>query len=148
MAAGTWKVFNRAKKYIGNGVHNLSSSAFRITLHTSASNLKSSGSALPLTAYSQLTNEVASGNGYSSSGKALGTVRWTTGASAKQIKFYPSANPIWTGTAGTIPNIKYAVISQGTRLLCYVTLTSSQFTLAMNSTFTIQFAAGGCLTLT
>src|SRR4051812_22856112 len=108
MAAQPWKVYNQAKKKIGNGTLSLASTVFRITLHTSASN------AADLTlnvGYSptNVTNEVTEANGYSSSGKALTNEVWTVGASAKQYKF-DADDVVWTGTGGAIANIKFAVL--------------------------------------
>ncbi len=71
MAAGAWTFYNKAKKYIGNGTLKLDT-AKRITLHTSASNANTA----TLSIYSELTNEVSSGNGYSSSGKSLASITW------------------------------------------------------------------------
>jgi hypothetical protein len=147
MAAGAWTVYNEAKKYIGNANLNLST-AKRITLHTSASNANTA----TLSIYSELTNEVTSGNGYSSSGKALGTVAWTVGASAGQYKF-DADDVVFSASGGTIANIKFAVISNTSggasgKLLCRSQLTSSQFTLADGNTLTIAMNASGILTLT
>lgn len=148
MAAQAWKIYNLAKKKIGNSTLNLSSTAFRMTLHTSASN----AATLTLGTYASLTNEVGSGNGYSSSGKALAGEVWTVGASAKQYKF-DCDDPVWTGTGGTIANIKFAVIwlsgasAGGRHLLCMSSLTSSQFTLGSGNTLTIQMASGGVFTM-
>jgi hypothetical protein len=146
MAAGAWVVYNEAKKYIGNATLNLST-AKRITLHTSASNAATA----TLSIYSELTNEVSEATGYSSSGKALGTVAWTVGASAGQYMF-DAVDTTWTATGGSIANIKFAVISNVSggasgKLLCRSTLTSSQFTLASGNTMTLQYASGGILTL-
>jgi hypothetical protein len=146
MAAGAWTVYNEAKKYIGAGTLILST-AKRITLHTSASNAATA----TLSIYSELTNEVGSGNGYSSSGKSLASVAWTAGTSAGQYKF-DADDVVWTGTGGTIANIKFAVISNVSggasgKLLCRSTLTSSQFTLASGNTLTLQMASAGILTL-
>ncbi len=146
MAAGAWTVYNEAKKYIGNATLNLST-AKRITLHTSASNANTA----TLSIYSELTNEVGSGNGYSSSGKALGTVAWTVGASAGQYKF-DADDVVWTGTGGSIASIKFAVISNTSggasgKLLCRSQLSSSAFTLSSGNTLTLQMASAGILTL-
>lgn len=146
MAAGAWTVYNEAKKYIGNATLNLST-AKRITLHTSASNANTA----TLSIYSELTNEVTSGNGYSTSGKALGTVAWTVGASAGSYKF-DADDVVWTGTGGSIANVKFAVISNTSggasgKLLCRSQLTSSQFTISSGNTMTIQMASAGILTL-
>jgi hypothetical protein len=147
MAAGAWAVYNLAKKKIGNATLNLASTAFRITLHTSAYN-----GALTLGVYNSVGSEVAEGNGYSSSGKALANEIWTVGASAGQYKF-DADDVVWTATGGTIPNIKYAVIwlsaaaSANRHLLCRSQLTSSQFTLAQGNTLTLQMNSAGILTL-
>jgi hypothetical protein len=152
MAAGTWKVFNLAKFKLGNSSLSLSATVFRLSLHTSASNLKTSGSALPRGVFNSLTNEVAAGNGYAAGGYALTGENWTTGRSAKEYKFL-SSNLTFTATGGTIPNIRFAAIyisaaaSANRHLLCYVTLTTAQFTLAQNNTCTIQCPANGILML-
>jgi hypothetical protein len=148
MAAQAWKIFNLAKKKIGNTTLNLAATVYRITLHTSASN----AATLTLGVYASLTNEVTEGNGYSSSGKALTSEVWTVGASAKQYKFDVD-DPIWTGTGGTIPNIKFAVIwlsgasANGRHLLTTASLTSSQFTLSQGNTLTLQMNSAGVFTM-
>lgn len=148
MAAQAFKIYNLAKKKIGNTTLNLASTAFRITLHTSASN----AATLTLGVYGSLTGEVTEANGYSSSGKALANEVWTVGASAKQYKF-DADDVIWTATGGAINNIKFCDIwisgaSAGARhLLCNASLTSSQFNLASGNTLTLQFASAGVFTL-
>lgn len=146
MAAGAWSVYNEAKKYIGNATLRLDT-AKRITLHTSASNANTA----TLSIYSELTGEVTEGNGYSSSGKALSTIAWTVGASAGQYKF-DADDVVWTGTGGSIANIKFAVISNTSggasgKLLCRSQLTSAQFTLASGNTLTLAMNSAGILTL-
>lgn len=148
MAAQAWKVYNLAKKKIGNSTLSLASTVYRITLHTSASN----AATLTLGTFQSLTSEVTEGNGYSSSGKALTSEVWTVGASAKQYK-YDVDDVVWTATGGTIPNIKFAVIwisgasANARHLLAVASLTSSQFTLATSNTLTLQMASTGVLTL-
>jgi len=146
MAASAWEVYNEAKKYIGNGTLKLDT-AKRITLHTSASN----ASTKTLSIYSELTNEVSDATGYSSSGKALGTVAWTVGASAGSYKF-DADDVVWTATGGSIASIKFAVISNTSggasgKLLCKSKLTTSQFTLSSGNTLTLAMNASGILTL-
>ena len=147
MAATAWSIYNLAKKHIGNGVIKLGTDAFKIQLHTSASN----ASTFTLSASSELTNQVANGNGYTTGGKALASVIWTVGASAKQYKF-SSGNPIWTASGGNIANIKFAVIRNsvsagGGKVLCWSRLTTAQFTLSDTNTLTIQMNASGIFTL-
>jgi hypothetical protein len=148
MAAQAFKIYNLTKKKIGNGSINLGSGNFRVGLYQSASN----AATLTLGVLGSLTNEVAEANGYSSSGKALASKVWTVGASAKSYKF-DGDDLVWTGTGGTIPNIKFAVVwasgaSAGARhLLAFASLTSSQFTLSQNNTLTLQFNSLGIFTM-
>lgn len=148
MSAQAFKIYNLAKKKIGNTSLNLASTAFRMTLHTSASNFAT----LTLGVYNSLTNEVTEANGYSSSGKALTSEVWTVGASAKSYKF-DFDDVVWTGTGGTIANIKGAVVwisaaaSANRHLLATASLTSTQFTLSQNNTLTIQINSLGCFTM-
>ena len=148
MAAQSFKIYNEAKRKIGAALLNLTSTAFRMTLHTSASN----AATLTLSIYNSVTTEVTEANGYSSSGKALANEVWTVGASAKSYKF-DCDDVVWTGTGGTIPNIKFAVIwlsaaaSANRHLLCNASLTSAQFTLSQNNTLTLQINSLGVFTM-
>jgi hypothetical protein len=149
MAAGAWTVYNLAKKKIGNGTLSLASTAYRISLFTSASSGAGNSARGVI---SSLDDEVTEGNGYSSSGKALANETWTVGASNSQYRF-DADDPVWTATGGSIANIKYAVIwvsgasAGGRHLLCYSQLSSSQFTLSSGNTLTLQFNSNGILTL-
>jgi hypothetical protein len=145
MAAQAWKVYNLAKKKIGNTTINLAATTYRMALHTSASN----AATLTLGVYgASITNEVATGNGYTAGGKTLTSERWTVGASVKAYMF-DVGDIIWTGTGGTIPNIKFADIyvsaaaTANKHLLCVASLTSNQFTLASGNTLTLQINSLG-----
>jgi hypothetical protein len=81
MAVGAWTFYNEFKKYLGSGDAQMDAQ-FRITLHTSAS----TAATATLSVISQVDNEIADGNGYSTSGKAL-TETWGTGASASEFRF-------------------------------------------------------------
>jgi len=148
MAAGAWTVYNLAKKKIGNATLSLAATVFRLTLHTSASNAATA----TLGVISSVTNEIADGNGYSTSGKALANEVWTVGASAGQYKF-DADDVFWSANGGTIANIKHAVLwisaasANGRHLLCRSQLSTSQFTLSPGNRLTIQMASTGILTL-
>jgi len=148
MAAQAFKVYNLAKKKLGQASLNLSTGNFRMQLHTSASN----AATLTLGTIASVDNQVTEANGYSSSGKALTTRVWTVGASAKSYKF-DFDDVVWTATGGTIPNIKFAVVwasgaSAGARhLVAVASLTSTQFTLSQNNTLTLQINSLGCFTM-
>ena len=151
MAATAWQLYNSAKKYIGNGTITLGAGVFKMLLATSASN----ASTFTLTAYSQITNEIAATGGYTTGGKNLvpATAYWTVGASAKQMKFTMSTVGLaFTASGASLTNIKYAVIRNSTgatagRLLCFCQLSSSQFTVTSPNTLTVLPAATGIFTL-
>jgi hypothetical protein len=120
-------------------------------LATSASN----ASTFTLTAYSQITNEIAATGGYTTGGKNLvpATAYWTVGASAKQMKFTMSTVGLaFTASGASLTNIKYAILRNSTgatagRLLCFCQLSSSQFTVTSPNTLTVLPAATGIFTL-
>jgi hypothetical protein len=119
-----------------------------MSLVTSASNFAT----LTLSTFASLTNEIADGNGYSTSGKALTSEAWTVGASAKQYKF-DCDDPFWSANGGSISNIKGAVIwisgasANARHLLAFASLTSSQFNLAAGNRLTVAINASGVFTV-
>jgi hypothetical protein len=148
MAVGAWTFYNHAKKNLGAAAINLSGGNFRIGLYTSASN----AATLTLSTKASVSNEVGEANGYSSSGKALGTKTWTSGASAGEWRFN-AAPTVWTATGGAINSIKFAVIwasgatAANRKLVCFSQLSTSQFNLTQNNTLTITPAATGIFKL-
>lgn len=143
MAATAWQLYNLAKKKIGNGTIQLGVNTLKMQLHTSASN----ASTFTLSTAASVTNEVTTGNGYTTGGQTLASVVWTTGASAKQYKL-DAADPIWTATGGNIANIKFAVIKNSAgQAICWSRLTTAQFTLTTANTLTVQLNASGIFTL-
>lgn len=148
MAATAWQLYNSGKRYIGNGTIELGVGNFKMALLTSASNT----STFTLSTFASLTSEISATGGYVSGGKALvpGTGQWTTGASAKQMKFtYSTIGVTFTASGAPLTNVKYAVIYQsGGKLLCFCQLSSTQFTVASPNTLTVLPAATGVFTLT
>lgn len=146
MAAQAFKLYNRAIRKLGAGVIVLPG-AVRIALVGSAGNFATS----TLSLFGSITDQVTSGNGYSSSGKALASEAWTAGTSAGQIKF-DAADPIWTATGGAINSIKACVLfmsgaSAGAcHMLAWASLTSTAFNLASGNTLTLQFHSNGIFT--
>lgn len=150
MAAQAWKFYNRAKFSIGAGVIDLNTTTFDMHLYQSASDFATATQSTK----SQLSSEVASGNGYTQSGKAM-TVTWTQGASASEFRFDMN-DLVWTGTGGSIANIKAAVIVARTgasgkdganKLVCYASLSSGQFTVTSGNTLTLGTPANGIFEL-
>lgn len=143
MAATAWSIYNKAKKKLGNGTIQLGTNVLKVQLHTSASN----ASTFTLSTAASVSNEVSNGNGYTTGGKSLTSVTWTTGASAKQYRL-DAADPVWTATGGTIANIKFAVIKNSAgQALCWSRLTTSQFAVATGNTLTLTLNTSGIFTL-
>ena len=139
MAATPWTLYDKAKKKLGAGTIQLGVNVFKMQLHTSASNASTS----TLSTAASVSGEVANGSGYTTGGKSLASVTWTTGASASQYRF-DAADPIWTATGGNISSIKFAVVKNSAgQALCWSRLTTAQFTLTTNNTLTVQLSANG-----
>ena len=150
MAVQAFKFYDTFKRYMADGTLDLDGTTFDIHLYQSASDFATATQSI----LSELSSEVANGNGYTQSGKAL-TVTWSTGASASEMRFDATA-VIWTATGSGIANIKAAVIvgrtgasgKAGTNVLvCYASLTSTQFTLASGNTLTLTPPLGGIFEL-
>lgn len=152
MAATAWQLYNSAKRYIGNGTITLGAGVFKMFLTRSASNT----STFTLSTYASVTQEISATGGYVTGGKNLvpATGQWTTGASAKQMKFtYSTIGLTFTASGASLTNIRYAVIRNSTgatagKLLCFCQLSSAQFTVTSPNTLTILPAATGVFTLT
>ena len=80
-AAGKWKLYDLAKKYVGDGTHDLDDTTnwkIALFLSTSNANTLSVGTAI----YGDLTNEHANANGYTTGGVALTAETWVNAVSA------------------------------------------------------------------
>jgi len=151
MSAGTWKVYTRAKRAIGTGSITLNAGVFKMALFrpsASANILKKSNGGI--STYGSVPGEISATGGYATGGKALAAFGWTLGASATQMKFrYTTLGIVWTGA---LNNIKYALIRNSTgagagKALCFVTLSTAQFSVTNPNTLTISPAAAGVFTL-
>lgn len=154
MAAGTWKVYAKAKKYIGNGTITLGAGVFKMTLHRASA----SAAILALSTrstFASIPGEISARGGYVAGGRNLppATAKWTVGASAKQYKFdYTTAGLVFTASGSALNNIKYALIRNSTgagagKVLCFVTLSTAAFTITSPNTLTISPPSGGVFTL-
>jgi len=152
MAASAWQLYNSAKKHIGNGTITLGAGVFKMVLASASSN----ASTFTLSVYASLTNEIAATGGYVTGGKNLvpATAQWTTGASAKQLKFtQTTAGLTFTASGASLTDIKFAILRNSTgstagKLLCFCELSSANFTVTSPNTLTVIPAATGIFTLT
>lgn len=149
MAAGTWTLFDAAKKYIGDGTVDIDTDTLKIALYTSTAAVTSSS----LTVYST-TNEVATANGYTAGGvtitgatitQASGTAKYGVGAS----------NASWTASGGSIVARHAVLYKSGTAnsitnpVIAFVVLdsTPADVTTTTGNTLTINTPTNGYFTL-
>jgi hypothetical protein len=154
MAAGTWKIYGKAKQYIGDGTITLGAGVFKMQLHRASA----SADILVLSTRSLNTSipgEISAVGGYAANGRNLvpATAQWTVGASAQQIKFtYTTAGLVFTASGASLSNIKYALIRNSTgagvgKVLCFTTLSTAAFTITSPNTLTVIPNASGVFTL-
>lgn len=142
-AAGAWKVNQYGKLKIGSATINLSNNVFRLALYTNAASANIAGD---ISIQSSIGSECAQTGGYTTGGERLSSPTWVQAAGS--VRFDSSD---WVVT-GSIANIQYAYIvysvaATSGHLLCYSTLSTSQFTLTGTNTMTIQMNASGIFTL-
>ena len=145
MAAGNWIMYDSAKEFIGDGTIDLDTHTFKVQLQSSSYTPNRSTQ----TVRADLTNELATGSGYTATGATLGTVTW---AQSSGTATFDSADPSWTASGGNIGPFRYAVIYDDTaasdELLCYCEVdTTTDLTATDGQTVTIALNASGILTL-
>lgn len=145
MAAGKWKLYEAAKERIGDGTIDLDGGTFKMALFTSSSNAGD----LEQEDFADLTNEVATGNGYTASGVTLTNVTWTRNGGTVT---FDTGDATWTASGGSI-TARYAVIyladGQDDPLLCVCVLdtTPADVEATDGNPLTIEIAATGVFTL-
>ena len=156
MAVGTWKIYAKAKKYIGAGTITLGAGVFKMCLlRTSASALGIQTVSTRSTWASLSGTEISARGGYAANGRNIGpaTGQWTLGASAKQYKFtFTTAGLAFTASGSALNNIRFCLVRNSTgagagKLLMFCTLSTAAFTISSPNTLTIIPAATGTFTL-
>jgi len=150
MAAAAWAVYNKFKEYVMDNTIDIDGDIFMLALYTSASNAATT----TLSLRSQITNEVANANGYSTGGKTASAPTWGTGASAGEMRFDATAT-IWSASGGNIVDAKFAVLyDQSTgasagaqKLIAQSQLSTAQFTITSGNTLTVTPSANGIFEL-
>lgn len=147
MAASAFRIYSKAKEYMPNGTIDVDSHTFKVQLHTSSysPNLNTH------TVRADLTNELATANGYTAGGATLGSITWS---SSSGTATFDAADTTWTASGGSI-TARNAVIYDDTPsspldpLLGYVLLdtTPADVTATDGNPFTLQWNASGIWTL-
>ncbi len=145
-APGKWKVYNLAKKYIGDGTFDLDDTAnWKLALFTSASNANTLGGTNDV--YADLTNEVANGNGYTTGGVVLTGIEWNE--SAGTVTFLASNASFTASGAGL--TFRFAVIYKDATVntivrpllcVCLLDTAPADIVVAAGNTLTIRLDTG------
>ena len=146
MAAAAWRLYAKAKQYIGDGTITLGTGGFKLALFRGSS----SASTLTFSTFSQLSTRQASGGAYVAGGKYLTPSAGTWTLAGSTITFdYTSLGITFTASGSVISAVQYAVIyNSAGKLLCWSKLSSSAFDVADPNTLTVLPAATGVFTLT
>lgn len=148
MAAGKWKMYESAKLAWANGTIDFDSHSFKINLYLSTSNANTLAAGT-ITQLTDITNQVATANGYTQNTKA---VTITTVNSSGTITIDETTNPVWTASGGSI-TARFAVIYDDTHandmpcFVCLLDTTPADVTATDGNTFTITINASGLITL-
>lgn len=151
MAAGKFKIYEQAKKYIGNGTHDLDDVTnwkMALFLSTSNANTLSVGTAV----YGDLTNEHANANGYTTGGVALTGITFNQAAG---VATFDCSDPVWIAAGGSIV-ARFAVIYRDATVngivkpllcVCLLDVTPADVTVTTGNTLTITINVSGIFTV-
>ena len=146
MAAAAWRLYAKAKQYIGDGTITLGTGGFKLALFRGSS----SASTLTFSTFSQLSTRQASGGAYVAGGKYLTPSAGTWTLAGSTVTFdYTTLGITFTASGSAISAVQYAVIHNSAgKLLCWSKLSASAFSVADPNTLTVLPAATGVFTLT
>lgn len=141
-------MYESAKLAWANGDIDFNSHSFKINLYSSTSNANTL-TAATITQLSDITNQLATANGYTQNSKA---VTITTANSSGTITIDETTNPVWTASGGSI-TARFAVIYDDTHasgmpcFVCLLDTTPADVTATDTNTLTISINASGLVTL-
>jgi hypothetical protein len=147
--AAAWRLYAKAKEYIGDGTIQLGTQGLKMALFEGSSN----ASTLTLSTLASVTVQ-ASGGAYTAGGKYLDPSAGTWTLAGSTVTFdYTSLGITFTASLSNISAVQYAVIykagsASAAKLLCWSKLSASAFSVADPNTLTVLPAATGVFTLT
>lgn len=150
MAAGKWKVYQQAKKYIGDGTIDLNLTNTKMALFTSASNanILSVGTGI----FGDLTNEVSPVFGYTTGGEAIANPTFNQAAGTAT---FDCDDQVFTAAGGSIV-AHYAVIYVDATVnsvvkplvcVCVLDTAPADVTVVDGNSLTVTINASGVFTL-
>lgn len=150
MAAGKWKIYDKAKLYLGDGTFDLDDAAnWKMALFLSTSNANTLDGGIDV--YGDLNNEHSQANGYLTGGKDL-AVTWLENAGTVT---FDCDNPVWSASGGPI-TARYAVIYKNATVnsivkpllcVCLLDTAPADVTATSGNTLTISISTSGVFTL-
>jgi hypothetical protein len=145
MAAAAWRLYAKAKEYIGDGTITLGTGGFKMALFRGSSNT----STITLSTLASVSVQ-ASGGAYVAGGKYLAPSAGTWTLAGSTVTFdYTTLGITFTASGSAISAVQYAVIyNSAGKLLCWSKLSASAFSVADPNTLTVLPAATGVFTLT
>lgn len=150
MTADAWKFYDSAREFIADGTVDLDNDTFKVALFLSTSN---AATVSTNTVISDLTNEHANANGYTTGGVSVTAVisaanRWLRSGSS--VKFDVD-DASWTASGGSI-TARFAVLYDSTtsKLVAYCLLDNApaDVTATNGNPFVVTISASGVFTLT
>ncbi len=139
-AAGAWVFTNGGRTSLIDGLFDIDTDTWKMALFLSTSNIGAAS-----TTYAALTNEHASGNGYTTGGESI-TLQLS---GTTTVKVDIQTDPVWTASGGSIV-ARFAVIYEvAGNVLCYCLLddTPADVTATNGNTLTVAAHASGVFTL-
>lgn len=150
MAAGKWKLYDKAKLYLGDGTFDLDDTAnWKMALFLSTSNANTLNGGIDV--YGDLNNEHSQANGYLTGGKDL-AVTWLENAG---VVTFDCDNPVWAASGGPI-TARYAVIYKNATVnsivkpllcVCLLDTAPADVTATSGNTLTISISTSGVFNL-
>ena len=149
MAAGKWKMTDFAKKYVGDGTHDLDDTTnWKCALFLSTSNINTLSVGTGV--YGDWTNEHANANGYTTGGVALTGVTWVR---AGAVTTWDANDASWTASGGSIVarfagiyrNATVNGIVKPALCICLLDTTPADVTATNGNTFPVTMNASGIL---
>lgn len=141
--------YNNWREAIARGVDLSTPPTYKVTLHTATYTPNATTHAV----YADLTNELATANGYTNGGYTLVSPSWTESGT---VAIMDANDAVWTASGGSI-TARYAVLrvtgtfnTQVDPLIAYILLdtTPADVTATDGNTLTLQWSGSGIFRIT
>jgi len=148
MAAGKWKLYEKAKVRLADGTFDLDNVSLGLTMALFLSTSNCDTLSVGTGVYGDLTNEHANANGYTTGGQALTSETW---ANSGGTTTFDADNLVWTASGGDIV-ARFAVTYANATLnsivkpllcVCLLDTTPANVTATNGNTLTITINARG-----